>query len=164
MFCTHSKMEDHESQSLRSLTDKMNAAHVEDPCSGSEKNGAPNTKDSSGADETPGLSNLAGELQNLIITNLHPSAAIALSQTNRHFHSCAHLHRLPSPTVFDYLQEKELLPIKLDDYACYTCLRFKPRPTFGTRQTRSILEKLGQSAHKRYCFECGSMPGNHLPC
>ncbi len=135
-------MEDRESQNLNKLTETTNAAQPRFSQSG---NGVHDTHSSSGTDEQPGLTNLAGELQDLIIINLHPSAAIALSQTNHHFHSCVSLHRLPFPVVFEYFQEKELLSIHSDDYACYTCLRLQPRSDFAWRQTRAHEVKMAKT-------------------
>ena len=83
------------------------------------------TRESSGAYKKPTLCNIAGELQDIIITNLHPSAVIALSLTSRYLFFWVSLRRLPSSLVFDYLQKKELLRAHADDYACYSCLRLK---------------------------------------
>lgn len=147
-------MENFETRIFDSLNENVNPTHLRVSRIGSGESGAPDTSASSGADERPALCNLAGELQDLIITNLHPSAAIALSQTNWHFNSCVNLHRLPSSAVLKYLQEKELLPTHSNDYACSTCLRLKPRSTFTTSQTRVSRGKSGQHACKRICFDC----------
>ena len=133
-------MDDAQRQSLDSLG---RVARLQLSRSRSGKHGALDTSESCGTDETRTLSNLAGELQDLIITNLHPSAAIALSRTNRHFNSCASLHRLSFSAVFDYLHEMELLPTRSGDYACYTCLRLKPRSAFGLKQTKRSRGKTG---------------------
>lgn len=122
-FCTITKMEDDQSQVLDNLTDKINSAHLRGSQSDSMENGVPDTGESPRMDEMPTLSKLAGELQTFIVTSLHPSAVIALSQTNHHFHSCANLHRLPFCAVLNYLQQKEWSPSHSNDYACYTCLR-----------------------------------------
>lgn len=78
----------------------MNATNLQVRRSDSGENGMLVTRESCTIDEGPSLSNLPGELQDLIIINLHPSAAIALSQTNWHFHSCTNLYRLPRSVVF----------------------------------------------------------------
>ena len=163
LFCTHGKMYDHEIESLDRLTERINAAQLEVSDSDDRENGVRDTKEGLMTEEKPSLPDLAGELQNLIIINLHPSAAIALSQTNHHFNSCANLHQLPSPMVFDYLQEKEILPAYWDNYACYNCLRLKPRSSFATKQTRSPRGKGGRDAYKRICLECGFRTGKHIP-
>ncbi len=153
-------MENRESQTPNNLTETTNAAQPRFSQSG---NGVHDTHSSSGTDEQPGLTNLAGELQDLIIINLHPSAAIALSQTNHHFHSCVSLHRLPFPVLLEYFQEKELLSTHSDDYACYTCLRLQPRSNFAWKQTRTPRGKTGKHAHKRVCLSCGIGTGKHTP-
>ncbi len=109
-------MYDHEIENLNRLTEKMNAAQLEVPDSDDRENRVRDAKEGRMTEEKPSLSNLAGELLNLIIMNLHPSAAITLSQTNHHFNSFANLHQLPFPVVFDYPQEKETLPAYWDDY------------------------------------------------
>ena len=156
-------MKDHENKGLESLTDTMRAANLHVSRTNGEGHGAPDTGKSSKIDEGSSLLDLAGELQNLIITNLHPSAAIALSQTNRHFNACVNLHRLPFPVVLGFLQEKESLPNHSDDYACYTCLRLKPRSQFARKQTRSPRGIWGKDAHKRFCIECGFKVGKCPP-
>ena len=148
-------MKDHENKGLESLTDTMKAANLHVARTNGEVYGAPDTGKSSRNDEGSSFLDLAGELQNLIITNLHLSAAIALSQTNRHFNACVNLHRLPFSVVLEFFQEKESLPNRSDDYACYTCLRLKPRSCFVTRQTISPRGKCGRDDHKRFCLECG---------
>lgn len=215
-------MEDHESQGLDSLTETMNAAHLQVSGSEREEICLPNTKKSSLADERPSLTNLAGELQNVIVNKLprvvkkkgghailvsphfrivpnlqrnsnlqrtcavqilvgdrretklawprfllptlvHPSAAIALSQTSRHFHACVNIHRLPFSEVFKWLQEKEQLSTISGDYACYICLRLKPRSDFAKGQTRTPRGKSGHNARARICLDCGFSTGMHTP-
>lgn len=141
----------------------MDVPHLQASQSGSGQVNGPGAKSSSGTDDGLTLTNLAGELQNLIITNLHPSAAIALSQTNHHFHSCVSLHRLPFSTVVDYFRDKELLPMRSHDFACYTCLRLKHRSAFAKRQTKSRRGKVGQAATERMCLDCGFTNGKHTP-
>lgn len=121
------------------------------------------TEEDSGTDEKPALSNLAGELEDLIITNLHPPAAIALSQTNPYFNSCVNLHRLPHPVVIDYFQEKEHLQIHEDDHACHTCLRLKLRSKFTVKQTKGLRGKNGQGSYQRIFLDCGFRTGRHIP-
>ena len=158
-----SKMEDQKSQSFDSLTEKMDTAHLRLSQSGSGKDGVPDTKENCKTDVNSALSKLAGELQDLIITNLDPSAIIALSQTNCHFNSCAKLHRLPFYNVYNYLTTKEDLPTHSNDYACFTCLRLKPKSSFSTGQTRSPREKWCEEAHTRICLECGFKTGKYVP-
>lgn len=156
-------MEDHESQGLDSLTETMNAAHLQVSGSEREEICLLNTKKSPLTDEGPSLTNLAGELQNIIVNKLHPSAAIALSQTSRHFHACVNLHRLPFSEVFKWLQEKEQLSTISGDYACYICLRLKPRSGFAKGQTRTPRGKSGHNARARICLDCGFSTGMHTP-
>ena len=121
------------------------------------------TQNQSGTDERLTLLDLADELQDLIIVNLDPGAALALSHTNRHFRSCVDLHRLPFPVVSRYIQEKETLPENKNRYACYTCFRFKPQSNFIMKQTQRRRSKLGADARKRLCIDCGYKNGKHVP-
>ena len=115
------KMNNPESQSLDKSTKTMNAARLQVSQSDSEETGVPDAKSDAGTNnESLFLTNLAGELQNLIVANLHPSAAIALSQTNHYFNSFVSLHTLPSSVVHDFLQKKERLYKHIDHFACFT--------------------------------------------
>ena len=141
----------------------MKPLHLQDPQSDMGEIEAPdNTQSSYGKDKKPSLTNLAGELQDLIITELHPSSAVALSQTNHHFHASVNLHRLPFSVVFDWIREKELMPSHTD-YACYTCLRLKPGSAFATSQIKSRRGKHGKAFHTRTCLDCGFSIGKHSP-
>ena len=154
------RMGNNKSQPLENLTEMMKAAHLQLPHPGRS---VVDTETKSGTNERLNLLNLAGELQNLIIVNLHPAAALALSQTNRHFHSSVGLHRLPFPVAFRILQEKELFSPDPENFACYTCFRLKPQSTFVLKQTKRRRSKLGRDAHKRFCTECGCKYGKHKP-
>ena len=144
-------MQDNESQSLSGLNEKMNAVHLQLSQPDSGEQSSRDTKDKSTVDERPTLSNLAGELQNLIFKHLHPSAAARLRQTNHYFNSSVDI---PMSAVFDYLQEKERLPTHSDDYDCFICLRLKSRSSFGQSQTRSPRGKDGDSSRERFCVDC----------
>ena len=65
-------MEDHESQHLDSATEMMKTIHLQDSQSDRGEIDAPDIKSSFGTDERSSLTNLAGELQDLIIP-LQPS-------------------------------------------------------------------------------------------
>ncbi len=67
-------MYDHEIESLDRLIEQMNAAQLEISDSDDRENRVRDTKDGRMTEEKTSPSNLAGELQNLIIINLHPSA------------------------------------------------------------------------------------------
>ena len=110
------------------------------------------TGDKSTIDERPKLSNLPGELQNLIFKHLHPSAAARLRQTSHYFNFRV---GIPISAVFDYLQEKERMPIHANDFVCFTCLRLKSRSSFVRSQTRSKRGKNGTFPRKRFCVDCG---------
>ena len=151
-------MGDNESQSLNVLNAKMNALYLQLSQLGQGRQGSPDTEDKSTIDERPTLSNLAGELQNLIFRHLHPSAAANLRQTNHYFNSSVHI---PISAVFDYLQEKERMPTHADDFACFTCLRLKSRSSFGKSQTRNKRGKNGNSPRERFCVDCGINAPKH---
>ena len=146
------KMDENESQSINDLNEKMNAVNLQlsQPDSGEEC--SRDTRDKSMIDERPTLSNLAGELHNLIVKHLHPSAAAHLRQTNHHFNSSVDI---PISAVFDYLQEKERLPNHTEDFACFTCLSLKSRSSFAKSQTRLKRGKNGHSSRERFCLDCG---------
>lgn len=57
----------------------------------------------------------------------------------------------------------ELLPTRSDDFACYTCLRLKPRSAFALKQTKLSRGKFGQGPSKRVCLDCGFKNGRHRP-
>ena len=153
-------MGDKKSPNLENLTDVMNVALPQLP---QPVSSMADTETKSGTDERLTLLNLAGELQNLIILNLHPEAAIALSQTNRHFHSCASLHRLPLPIVSQWFHEKEMLPENSEKFACYTCLRLKPQSAFVLKQTKKKKSKFSPDAGNRFCIDCGCKYGKITP-
>ena len=145
-------MGDSKSQILNGLNEKMNAVHLQLSQPDSREEYSRDTGDKSTIDQRPTLSNLAGELQNLIFKHLHPSAAANLRQTNHYFNSSVDI---PISAVFDYLQEKERMPAHADDFACFTCLRLKSRSSFGKSQTRNKRGKNGYSPRERVCVDCG---------
>ena len=140
----------------------METVHIQDSQPDRGEIDAPDTKSSLGTNERPSLTNLAGELQDLIITKLHPSSAIALSQTNHHFHASVNLHRLPFSVVFDWFHDQELMPSHTN-CACYTCLRLKPRSAFAKRQTKSRRWTFVRASHTQICLDCGLSTGKHSP-
>ena len=154
------KMQDNENQSLYGLNEKMNAVHlqVSQPSSGEQS--SRDTRDEFTVDERPTLSNLAGELQNLIFKHLHPSAAARLRQTNHYFNSSVDI---PISAVFDYLQEKELWPTHSYDFACFICLRLKSRFSFDKNQTRLKRGTWGDSSRERFCVDCGIKARKYSP-
>lgn len=156
-------MEDPESQNLDGLTKTMKAALLSVSQPEREKVCLPNGENSSGADERPSLTNLPGELQNIIVANLNPSAVVALSQTSRHFHACVSLHRLRFFEVYEWFREIEQVSTNSENYACYTCLRLKPRSAFAKGQTRTPRGKSGHNARARICLDCGFSTGMHTP-
>ncbi len=93
-----------------------------------------------------GLCDLPTELQHHIVLNLHPSAAVALRQTNRWFNTHISLHRLDRTAVHEYLHHLEYLPKRLHDFACFSCLSLKPDTAFPSTQL---------SAKGRFCIDCG---------
>ena len=101
------------------------------------------------------LPHLPSELQDLIITHLHPSAAIALRQTSRHYHTTVSLHRLAPDIVHSFLGDLDHRPpIQFEDgvkcklFACYTCLCIKPGIQF------EVLEIECAERHDRQCLGC----------
>ena len=145
-------MGNNESQGLNGLNGKVTEVHLQLSQPDMEEECSRDTGDKSTIGERPTLSNLAGELQNLIFKHLHPSAAAHLRQTNHHFNSSVNI---PISAVFDYLQEKERMPNHSDDFACFTCLRLKSRSSFSRRQTRMRRGKNGESPRERFCVDCG---------
>ena len=101
------------------------------------------------------LYTLPTELQHHIVLNLHPSAAIALKQTNRYFHAHISLYRLNPFKVKQYLHEVELRPRHCDNYACFTCLRVRPKTAFTVSQLGVKTRKFGAYYSGRFCLDCG---------
>ncbi len=110
-----------------------------------------------------GLCDLPPELQDFIIPILHPSAAIALLQTCRWYHSEVSLRRLDYNQVRVYLHELELLPRNDNNYACFSCLRLKPITSFTTAQVGAKNSRNGVSSTKRSCLECDVQKGKIKP-
>lgn len=102
-----------------------------------------------------GFCDFPTELQHLIVLNLHPSAAVALRQTNRWFHTHISLHRLDRTAVQDYLHHLELLPKHQHDYACFSCLSLKPHTAFTTTQLTPMDNICSSYNSKRFCLDCG---------
>ena len=103
-------------------------------------------------DSNPNLYTLPTELQHHIALNLHPSAAIALKQTNRYFHTHISLRRLDLVKVKQYLHEVELRPRHREDYACFTCLRVRSMAKFTVTQLGT---KTSRNSSGRFCLDCG---------
>ena len=101
------------------------------------------------------LYTLPTELQHHIVLNLHPSAAIALKQANRYFHTHISLHRLDPLKVKQYLHEVELRPRHRERYACFTCLRVRPMTVFPASQLGAKTSKSGAYSCGRFCLDCG---------
>lgn len=101
-----------------------------------------------------------GEIENLIVDMLEIPAALTLSQTNRHFYYTISLHSLKatsparSEQVDDYLHYTEKLERHNDSYACYTCLRVKPKSEFMLCHTHHSKGKNGKQWTSRSCVPC----------
>ena len=123
--------------------------------------------------ESPTLCGLPTELQHLIVLNLHPSAAITLSKTNRWFHAHISLHHLDKHEVSLFLSERECLPERCTrqfsehtanpmNYACYSCLCLKPAAHFTLAQVNGDYDKgrdcktRGRLWDQRFCIDCGT--------
>ena len=116
------------------------------------------------------LCDLPTEIQHLIVLNLHPSAAIALKQTNRWFHTHISLHRLDQREVFQFLSAHETLPkfsknsqqgkrTSYVGYACFKCLSIRPAIKFTEFQVTGRYAKRPNSLHPSYvepraCIDC----------
>ena len=105
------------------------------------------------------LPHLPAELQNLIFTNLHPSAALALRQTNHHYYSTVSLHHLAPTIVREFLcdldrrpryQTEDGLNYKL--FACYECLCMKPGIFFEYTE-------IVRCSNDRQCLGCDAKKG-----
>ena len=107
-------------------------------------------------DSSPTLCTLPTELQHHIVLNLHPSAALALKQTNRYFQSHIFLYRLDRFKVNQYLHHVELRPRHRDSYACFTCLRVRPMTAFTASQLGSKTGSRNSAySYGRFCLDCG---------
>ena len=119
------------------------------------------------------LPNLASELQDIIISNLHPTAALALGATNRHYHETVTLHRLPVERARRFLFDLETSPnniiIRKDTYdevksrklcACFTCLRALPCINFAYEEMiASCADTYEDHRFKRQCMNCDLKQG-----
>lgn len=101
------------------------------------------------------LYHLPTELQHQIVLHLHPSAAIALKQTNRYFYTHISLCRLDPLRVRQYLHEVELWPRHREHYACFVCLRVRPKTAFNITQLGAKTSKNGAYSSGRFCLDCG---------
>lgn len=106
-------------------------------------------------ESSPNLCTLPLELQHHIALNLHPSAAIALKQTNRYFHTHISLYKLDPLKVKRYLHEVQLRPRHRDSYACFTCLRVRPMSAFTASQLDVKTRNHRTYPYERYCLDCG---------
>ena len=107
-------------------------------------------------DSSPSLYTLPTELQHQIVLNLHPSAAIALKQTNRYFQTHISLCRLDRFKVKQYLHQVELRPRHRDNYACFTCLRVRPMTAFTASQLGAKTSSRNSAySYGRFCLDCG---------
>ena len=104
---------------------------------------------------SPNLYTLPTEIQHQIVLNLHPSAAIALKQTNQYFNACISLYRLDPFQVKRYLHEVELRSRHRDSYACFTCLRVRPMTAFTASQLGAKTRSNNAYAYERFCLDCG---------
>ena len=111
----------------------------------------------------PELCTLPTEIQHVIVLNLHPSAAVALRQTNRWFNTHISLHRLDQIEVRKYLGQCELRPKNAASFACFSCLNLKPQTAFTMTQVHSANGKGHPHTYKRYCLECGIRDGKYKP-
>ena len=112
------------------------------------------------------LPDLPVELQDLIITGLHPTAALALSKTNHFYHSVVSLDRLDPDIVSRFLYELENRPSNLNKdfyhkkFACYKCLSLKPVLQFASLGSDSFD---GRNARYRQCVQCDVRDGSVMP-
>lgn len=93
------------------------------------------------------------EIEDMIISELEPSAAIALAQVNRHYHDVVSLFRIDKGKVKSFLRKLELSRTN-PDFACYTCLRLKPKDEFTVKNTKGKKGKHGQNWFERCCLSC----------
>ena len=109
--------------------------------------------------ESPRLGTLPTELQNLIVLNLLPSAAVALKQTNRWFYTHVSLRRLDRVAVRDYLQSSELKIKNEHLYACFSCLCLKPETAFTFSHIGQKTSQCRPRCYDRFCLDCGIVNG-----
>ena len=111
-----------------------------------------------------GLSALPGELQEQIILNLHPSAAIALRQTNHYFQTIVSLHRFEVDQVWAFLKEKQEQPHNAKHLACYFCLCLKPRSLcLNSRYIALPQCYVAPPPDSQSCLDCAVKTGRVLP-
>ena len=118
--------------------------------------------------EQIGLCSLPAELQDQVVLNLHPSAAIALRQTNRYYHANVSLHKLVRKEVRRYLGRRERHPGNEKYFSCELCLALKLDTILFKKEyhqtARFDIGYNGQNC-RRICLECAiktkmTVPGN----
>ena len=112
------------------------------------------------------LPHLPTELQDLIVTDLHPTAAIAFSRTNHHYRSTISLHRRVPDTVRRFLFDLERLEVRSEGvlngprFACYKWLCMKPGTQLEYFEVvRSCSVEYRGDWHDRQCLECDLKDG-----
>lgn len=110
------------------------------------------------------LLELPGELQDLIVSNLHPSAVIGLRQVSRYWRALLspdRLDRLKIAEIVTYLHELEIHNDTL--FLCSYCLCLKPRSSFTKSHVQGKRGKNGGAYHTRFCVDCGFEHKRILP-
>lgn len=106
---------------------------------------------------TPELGNLPMELRDLVIVNLHPSAAIRLSQTNHWYHANVSLQDYDQDEVQTYLNDIEQRPNNVRLAACFSCLKLKPADQVCAQLKDA--DEIGRPLNSRICLDCGLKSG-----
>lgn len=113
------------------------------------------------------LSHLPTEIQDLIVLDLDPAAAIALSKTNHHFHSIVSLDRLDRDMVHIFLYDLERRQSNrfkdgcgFKKHACCKCLCLKPAMQFTYREiVRRYMSQYRWGWLDHQCLECDFRDG-----
>lgn len=114
------------------------------------------------------LTSVPEEIQDLIISNLEPFAAINLKQVNRHFNRVVSLHRLDQRKLQSYLYRLDEGDVRVylrrmetiggyvpgQGWACFTCLRLKRKTDFTNTHTEGNLARDGARWYTRRCRSC----------
>jgi hypothetical protein len=97
------------------------------------------------------LRGLPGELQNQIISELPFPDSIYLSMTCHYFQTIivplSHAQLLKADWT-EYAEQHNL-------YACFDCLRLRPRACFGDKMVKKKKSRVGKHRNKRFCLDCG---------
>lgn len=95
------------------------------------------------------IAHIPVEIEDQIISELEPLAAVTLRKINHFYHDSVSLQK----RVKRVLRELEVTESN-PQFACFTCLRLKPKDDFTIRHTKGKRGKHGTKWFERRCLSC----------